>query len=127
MARLRLGCQALLAGAVETSDLIVRGAGSFSVSPVLRCAYVVPDDNLAFEFIRLQLHLEDETQKPESISALESLLDFVIDQVKLCFSLGIGSPYNVDLEGNTLLHVRETFLRKEITDPSLDRQRDPLG
>lgn len=100
-------CGTLLAGAIEASISVTKGAGGLSISPVFRCTRVVPLDNLAFQFLGVRI---DENLRLRSTSELETFLDFIIDELELSFRSGKASPYDVDLEGNTLLHVREKLL-----------------
>lgn len=99
-------CGTFLAGAVEASISIIRGAGGFSISPVLRSAHVVPRDSPAFALIKR--HAPKESRILRSKRKLDELLDADIHEIELLFRAGKASPYDVDLEGNTLLHVRVT-------------------
>ena len=103
MTKFRVGyCGALLAGAIEASISITRGAGGYSISPVLRGARVVSRDNPAFELV---ITVSQKIWKINKID-LEALLDTSIHELVCLFHYGEASPYDVDLEGNTLLHVR---------------------
>lgn len=107
MARFRIAsCGALLAGAIEASISITRGAGGLSISPVLRCAHVVASDNPAFRLISKTLRLNlFKKWGPRSRIEL-TVLDIGIREIERLFREGKASPYDVDLKGNTLLHVR---------------------
>lgn len=113
MAKLRIGgCEALLARAIEASISITTGAGGLSVSIALRCAHVVPDNNPAFRLVDRGLWKESHyprygRQRPlKSIIQFEALLDVNIRKIERLFRAGKASPYDVSLDGNTLLHVR---------------------
>lgn len=98
-------CGAFLAGALEASISITRGAGGLSISPNLRCARLVSRDSPAFKLV------DDLSQKfyvltPEDMGGLEALVDISIHGLALLFRDGKASPYDVDPEGGTLLHVR---------------------
>ena len=117
MAKLRIKrCGALLAGAIEASITITRGAGGLSISPVLRCAHVVPPGSSAFALVgphcvysyRLPTSTVERSRKI-NISELDTSLDISIHGLVQLFREGKASPYDVNLEGNTLLHVRVTL------------------
>ena len=116
MARVRMkSCGAFLAGAIEASISIVRGAGGLSISPALQCARVVPRYSPAFELVDgLGMYLRKcmypgtgaRESKVSLCGRLEALLDIRIHELAHLFRDGKASPYDVDLQGNTLLHVR---------------------
>ena len=103
-------CGKFLAGAVEASISITRGAGGFSISPMLRGARVVPRDSPAFELVCPDdvLNIIKWTEATISKSEFDELLDANIHELELLFRAGKASPCDVNLEGNTLLHVRVT-------------------
>ena len=105
VARFRIKrCGAFLAGALEASISITRGAGGSSISPNLRCARLVSWDSPAFKLVRdLEMQFYP---PPEDMGKLEASLDMRIHGLALLFHNGKASPYDVDLEGSTLLHVR---------------------
>lgn len=98
-------CGAFLAGALEASISITRGAGGLSLSPNLRCARLVSRDSPAFKLVD-HLDWEFNVLPPKDIGELEALVDISIHGLALLFRDGKASPYDVDLEGRTLLHVR---------------------
>lgn len=98
-------CGAFLAGALEASISITRGAGGLSISPNLRCARLVSRDSPAFKLVD-HLYPEFYVMSPKYMGELEALLDTSIHGLALLFRDGKASPYDVDLEGRTLLHVR---------------------
>ena len=105
-------CGAFLSGAIEVSISITRGAGGFSISPGLRCAHVVPHDNPAFQLIyRLgnDICIALQTYTP-TIDEIKLSLETGIQDLARLFRDGKASPYDVDLSGITLLHVRLTIL-----------------
>ena len=110
-ARFRLtSCGKNLARAIEASISIKRGAGGSSINPVLQCAYVV-HNKAAFQLIDLRF-FDDLDGVPViytpsyKLRDLEMWLDTRIRELERLFQAGKASPYDVDLEGNTLLHVR---------------------
>ena len=106
VARFRMKrCGAFLAGALEASISITRGAGGLSISPNLRCARLVSRNSPAFKLVD-DLVLQIYPLQPEDMGKLEASLDIGIHGLALLFRDGKASPYDVDLEGNTLLHVR---------------------
>lgn len=100
-------CGTFLAGAVEASISITRGAGGFSISPVLRGARVVPYDSPAFALV--STHPFGRRRSLRSKRELEESMDANIHEIELLFQAGKASPYDVDLQGNTLFHVRVTL------------------
>ena len=98
-------CGAFLSGAIEASISITRGAGGFSFNPGLQCARVVPANNPAFELVH---RLREFWLKIPAIdtSEVEFALETSIQELARLFRDGKASPYDVDLQGNTLLHVR---------------------
>ena len=104
-------CGALLSGAIEASISITRGAGGLSISPGLRCAHVVPQDNPAFELIyRLGIVFRKFSgRRPFTIVKLKLSLETGIQDLARLFRDGKASPYDVDRSGNTLLHVSLTI------------------
>ena len=99
-------CGLLLSGAIEASISITRGAGGFSISPGLRCAHVVPTNNPAFELVgRLKEVFWPYTWRKIDIGEVELSLKTAIQDLARLFHDGKASPYDVDLQGNTLLHV----------------------
>lgn len=105
------GCGALLAGAIEASISITRGAGGLSISPSLRCARVVPRNSPAFALVSPSWRSFSSKwgQCIKSSSDLDALLDVNTHKLELLFRTGKASPCDVDLAGNTLLHVRVTL------------------
>ena len=98
-------CGVLLSGAIEASIAITRGAGGLSINPGLRCAHVVPANNPAFQLLfRLQNRFD--TGPESNIGEVESSMETSIQDIARLFREGKASPYDVDLQGNTLLHVR---------------------
>ena len=97
-------CGALLIGAVEASISITRGSGRLSISPSLQFSYVVPRNNPAFQLVNTA---ERPFELPcENASEWEAFLQTRLNAIRQLFCAGKASPYDVDLDGNTLLHVR---------------------
>ena len=97
---------------IEASDSISQGAGVFSISPGLHCAHVVPCNNPAFKLMYLNLLRKRWTIGNEE--HLKIALQIAIDEVEDLFHDGMASPFDVDLDGNTLLHVRTFKLAIDI-------------
>lgn len=109
-ARLSIGiCGALLKGAAEASFSIIRGAGGFSISPTLHCMRVVDGSSNTFTLVEL---LGTGLPYACRIEDWEDLLNRRIQEIEWLFREGQASPHDVDLEGNTLLHVssRQRYL-----------------
>ena len=102
-------CGTFLAGAIEASMSITRGAGGFSISPGLRFAHVVPANNPAFELLYRLRDMHFVPGQTISIVELELSLETGVQDLTRLFRDGKASPYDVDLQGNTLLHVRLTL------------------
>lgn len=102
-------CGAFLSGAIEASISITRGAGGYSISPGLRCAHVVPANNPAFKLLyRLHEVYRSYALYETNIDQVRVSLETGIQDLARLFHDGRASPYDVDLEGKTLLHVRPT-------------------
>ena len=109
-ARFSIGiCGALLNRAAEASFSIIRGAGGFSISSKLHCSRLVSYDSKAFWLVLLY---EDEVPRMSTFEDWEGFLNRRTREIERLFRLGEATPHDVDLEGNTLLHVRDlkTFL-----------------
>ena len=103
-------CGALLSGAIEATISITRGAGGYSISTGLRCAYVVPASNPAFKLLyRLHEVYRSYALYGINIKKVKLSLETGIQDLARLFRDGKASPYNVDLDGKTLLHVRLTM------------------
>ena len=107
-ARFSIGiCGALLNRAAEASISIIRGAGGFSINPKLHCSRLVSRECEAFGLVDLYWR-----HRAHMIGDWEAFLDRTTREIERLFRLGEATPHDVDLGGNTLLHVRdqETFL-----------------
>ncbi len=99
-------CGVFLAGAIEVSIAIKRGAGGLSIGPKLQCAQVVPHDSPAFRLIEFDQVLFWHNCPINNMTQWDAFLHSKIKGLESMFSAGKASPYDVDLNGNTLLHVR---------------------
>lgn len=111
-ARFSIGiCGALLNRAAEASISIIRGAGGFSISPKLHCSRLVSNKCKAFRLVRFY---EYERLHMNTLGDWEKFLNRITREIERLFRVGEATPYDVDLEGNTLLHVRgqQTFLHR---------------
>ena len=109
-ARLSIGvCGALLRGAAEATFSITRGAGGFSISRALHCMRVVDDSTKTFTLVG---SLDKDCPYACRIEVWEYRLNRRIQEIECLFREGQATPYDVDLEGNTLLHVssRQRYL-----------------
>ena len=105
VARLSIGsCWTLLAGAIQASISVTRGAGGFSISPSLQCAYVVSPDSAHFELVSLLGVINNESIK--TVNDWQAFWQNRLSEIEQLFHNRKASPYDVDLCGNTLLHVR---------------------
>ena len=102
-ARLSIGiCGALLRGVAEATFSITRGAGGFSISRALHCMRVVDYNTKTF---RLAASLVEDCPYACRIEDWEYRLNRRIQEIECLFREGQATPYDVDLWGNTLLHV----------------------
>lgn len=109
-ARFSIGiCGAILNRAAEASISIIRGAGGFSISPKLHCSRLVSRECKAFGLVNLYRR---DVPHASTFGDWEGFLDQITRKIERLFRLGEATPYDVDLEGNTFLHVRsqQTFL-----------------
>ncbi|KAL8943287.1 MAG: hypothetical protein Q9211_001034 [Gyalolechia sp. 1 TL-2023] len=99
-------CGALLRGAAEASFSIIRGAGGFSISPALNCMRVVDGNTETFSLVA---SLDEDCPVACRID-WEYRLSRRIQKIERLFREGQASPYDVDLEGKTLLHTVGKYL-----------------
>lgn len=93
-------CGRVIAQAVITSIQIRRGAGGFSISPSLSCIRVVSSDSPVFRLL-------------QNFCGTFSLLNFIspvdfddpVRELVKLFQDGQASPCDVNLSGQSLLHV----------------------
>lgn len=88
----------VIAGVVNASFQLTRGAGAFSLSPSLSCIRVVPHKSPAFELITL--HMFDIVCPGILLTS-----DVVIWKLRELFQDGRASPGDVNPDGQSLLHV----------------------
>lgn len=97
-------CGALLKGAAEASISVIRGSGGFSISPKLHCSRIVDKDkSKAFKLVQFD---PVELSSISNIRDWQGFIDRKTQELERLFRKGQASPYDVDLRGNTLLHVR---------------------
>lgn len=107
VARFRMKrCGAILSGAIEASISITRGAGGFSINPGLQCARVVSANNPAFDLLHRRRYRLTVGDSSKTISEMKLSQETAIQDLARLFCEGTASPYDVDIQGNTLLHVR---------------------
>ena len=92
-----------LGGAINASISIAKGAGGFSIGPNLRYRRMVSNDSLSFALVTFSCINIDDVRK---LSTLDSLLHSRLKKIQQAFATGKASPYDVDWQGNTILHVR---------------------
>ena len=98
---LRLGyCGRLIAGALQASFFCTIGAGGMSISPSLSFRGLVASDSPAFSLID-NLRQSDELSADGSVSHVEEQLQ----GLRRIFDERRASPYDIDIHGNTLIHV----------------------
>ena len=99
-----ISCGTIMRRVIEASISISRGLGVFSISPELRCTHVVPYNSPAFQFVNLSFLRQRWTISNEE--HLSMALQIVVAEIEELFRDRAASPYDVDPDGNTLLHVR---------------------
>ena len=103
-ARFSIGiCGALLNRAIEASISI----GGFSISQKLHCSRLVSRDCKAFELVRL---FRRDTSGISTLVEWEGFLNGITREIECLFRAGQATPYDVDVAGKTLLHVRDQQL-----------------
>lgn len=95
-------CGALLKDAAEASFSIIRGAGGFSISPMLHCQRIVDEQEGAFGLVKSYWV---EIKFAKSAKDLEDTTTRKIQEIKQLFQKRQATPYDVDIRGRTLLHV----------------------
>ena len=92
-------CGSLLAGAVRFMYYTTSGAGGWSISRSIRFFHVVPFDSPAFALLNMTI--------PANASAedAQAVLDVTIQKIQWLMDEKKASPFDVDPDGNTLLHV----------------------
>ena len=94
-------CGRLLSGAISAFVEVRRGAGGYSISPQLQCARVVPLDHPAWQLFDFDVDLF-----PLTANDFHSSIERRFRDLHQLMLSGQASPYDVDIEGQTLLHVR---------------------
>jgi hypothetical protein len=82
---------------------ITRGAGGLSISPLLSVRGFIRDNSPIFALFEL-FFLDPDYQRMYG-SNLTKYLDYASTRMLQLFNEGCGSPYDVDMDGNTILHV----------------------
>lgn len=92
-------CGYLLARTLQASMSFTRGAGGFSISPTISFSALVPSDSPVFRLLDFNF------SRKTSVQDISSWFDLRIDQILHLFETRAASPYDVDQDGNTMLHV----------------------
>ena len=92
-------CSRLLARAVQTSISFTKGSGGMSLSPTMKLRCLVAHDSPGFALIREPLPWE------MSVNDIETVVSQRVQNLRQMFQDRKASPYDVDLAGNTLIHV----------------------
>lgn len=93
----------MLARAIRTSITINRGAGGVSIGHDLDIVRMVPGNSRAFRLVQWPLITKE--GKIHNINSLDMFLRHNVQELEGLFRNGSASPFDVDEEGNTLLHV----------------------
>lgn len=95
-------CGLILAKAARASISITRGAGGFSISPKLTFSPVVPSNSAVFSVFDFG-HWDSVTDTQQKLKAFLKTLGRL-------FQDGKASPFDVDEDGNSILHVNMSIL-----------------
>lgn len=95
-------CGPFIAGAIKASVSMTHGAGGFSLSPNLTFYPVVPSNAPAFALLDFQF------THTTTVSDMQECFDMRTQQLSRLYSERGASPYDTDLNGNTVLHVCKT-------------------
>ena len=96
-------CSKFLARALQTSLSLARGAGGVALSPNLQLRCLVPSDSPAFALV-MEWFPRDITLDNLMIVASQR-----VQTLRQMFQDGKASPYDVEINGNTLLHVSDPW------------------
>ena len=90
----------LLSGVISASCSLTRRAGMLFISPQLQCARTVASDHAAFRLLHWRADCNF-----DNASEFHTLLQHKLSTLRGLFQSGQASPYDVDRNGRTLLHV----------------------
>ena len=96
------GC--LIQGAIQAAMSMTRGAGGFSISPILAFSPVVPSGTGPFRVFRMVDELEE-----IHASDLRTAFRSWTQELLQLYQAGKASPRDVDEEGNNIMHVRSCW------------------
>ena len=114
---LRLGyCGRLLAGVLQASFFCTKGAGGMSLSPSLNFRGVVASDSPAFSLIN-NLRPSIKLSADGWVSHVEERLQ----DLRRIFDERRASPYDIDIDGNTLIHVNCSVTQTGFLTPTTSR------
>ncbi len=110
----------LLRGVIQAAISMTRGAGGFSISPILAFTPTVSSGTGAFKII-------ESIGFPDRASAvdIQAFFTFKIQQLLRLYQEGKASPRDIDEDGNTVLHVR-LYKGKKLTFTVADIQSERL-
>ena len=110
---LRLGyCGQLLAGVLQASFFCTKGAGGMSLSPSLSFRGVVASDSPAFLLINnLRTYFGSSANFESSADEWVSHVEEKMRDLRQIFDERRASPYDVDIHGNTLIHVSRPIIQ----------------
>ena len=94
-------CSKFLARAVQASVSLTRGAGGIALSPNLQLRCLVPYDSPAIALIT------EPFPDNETFDNIKIVASQRVQRLRQMFQDGKASPYDVDIHGNTLLHVSD--------------------
>ena len=110
-------CSKFLAKAVEASLSLTRGAGGTALSPNLQLRRLVPYDSPAFALLqelspaRMTFDEHQGKLSPERMTFddIKFLASQQVQTLRQMFQDGKASPYDVTINGYTLLHVSDPW------------------
>ncbi|MCJ1467990.1 hypothetical protein MMC07_006616 [Pseudocyphellaria aurata] len=98
-------CGYLLARTLQASMSFTRGAGGFSISPTMSFSALVPSDSPVFRLLDFTF------SSKTSVQDMSRCFDLRIHQIVHLYETRAASPYDVDQDGNTMLHKACTLFR----------------
>ncbi|KAF4874197.1 hypothetical protein CGCSCA1_v006580 [Colletotrichum siamense] len=93
----------LVSAAVDVSLLITTGAGGFGISPSFTY-FPMRERSPAFRVVYILLLAFNEVQDKSTNEEIAELFERGIHTLKTVFTSRISSPFEIDINGNTLLH-----------------------
>lgn len=98
-------CGTLLAATVKASVSMTRGAGGSAISPTLSFCPVMPSNAENFALFEGVFSSFDNVLDEVTKDKWQEFFDMRVQRLQRLYSERKASPYDVDQDGNTVLHV----------------------